>query len=127
MRLMPSWLKAVVWALGLMIVFGLIYSIVYSYRAEQRYEAIQENAKQELLAEAPIGSDFEHVVEVLKKLDYASRWELDDKGELWASKGIVLEEFTWQLGPASWELILICQFQDNKLTDVRVDMRATAL
>jgi hypothetical protein len=125
---MSSWLKGLIWILGLMIVAGLIWSYIYSKDLGDRYTRIREKAVNNLLADAPLGSDFDFVVEVLKKQNYRSEWKLDEDGVLVAVTDYsVLTEFTWRLGPTRWDLVLRCKFEDGKLDAVESDMRPDCL
>ncbi len=90
-------------------------------------EKIREEAVERLLKKAPLGSSCEHVAQVLKEQGYDSTWKLDDRGILLATGGTVSENFTWKTGPASWELLLYCSFEEKKLTGVEATLRVTGL
>lgn len=80
-----------------------------------------EQARRDLLADAPIGSSLDKVVWVLKRQGYDSTWTVRD-GVLTAIKNDALKEFTLRGGPVIWQLRVYCHFSEDKLTEVDTDM-----
>ena len=118
---------AILLVVMVLVVIELVKACLRTRGSGDRATVTMENAKRDLVREAPIGSSFGTVVDVLKRQGYDSNWTMDSTSKLTAIKNNVLREFDLDTGPTRWQLRIYCYFADGKLHEVQTEMSPDSL